>query len=280
MKRAAEIVIVLALCAACASGKDSVDLTKPLTGAAASDAAKAYEKGMTEKREKNYLEATRYFEAVRSGFPYSQFAALSELAIADMDYDRDEYTAAAHAYQDFVKSHPSHPKADYAAFRVGLANYEDKPGDFFMLPPSYERDQAPVRGALEALQRFVVAYPKSEYVTRARDLINDCRQRLANHDRYVVGFYWKKKAWLGAAARLISIADTYGDLDNGKLRSDSLWRAAVAYQLANDAKDQRETLQRLAQEAAPGDPHRAYAEQMLKSLPPPPASPEPPAKPE
>jgi outer membrane protein assembly factor BamD len=271
MTRSAEILCVLALCAACASGKDSVDLTKPLNGAAASDAAKAYQKGMSEKKDKNYLEATRYFEAVRSGFPYSQFAALSELAVADMDFDRDEYSAAAVAYQEFVKSHPSHPKADYAAFRVGLSNYEDKPSDWFLVPPASEKDQAPIKGALEALQRFVIAYPKSEYMTRARDLINDCRQRLAAHDRYVAGFYWKRKAWRGAAGRLLSLADTYGDLDNGKLRSDSLWRAAVAFQNAKDDKAQRETLKRLSQEADPGDPHRAWAEQMLKSLPPEPA---------
>ncbi len=102
---------------------------------------------------------------------------------------------------------------------------------------------------------------------KARDLINNCRERLAAQDRYVVGFYWKRKAWRGAAGRLMTLADTYGDLDGGKLRTDSLWRASVAYQFANDARLQRETLERLVQEAPPGDPHRRDAEELLKSLP-------------
>jgi outer membrane protein assembly factor BamD len=255
-----------ALLCACASG-NAVDITKPVTGAAASDAAKAYDRGISEKKDKNYLEATRYLESVRNNFPYSQYAALAELALADMHFERDDYAAAAVAYQDFVKSHPSHGKADYAAFRVGLAYFEDKPSDWFLLPPSHEKDQGPVRQALEALQRFVTAYPKSDFVPKARDLINECRERLAAHDRYVAGFYWKRKAWRGAAGRLISIADKYGDLDNGKLRTDSLWRAAVAYQFANDAKLQRETLERLVQEAPPGDPHRRDAEAILKAMP-------------
>ena len=261
------LLLSAALLSACAAGKENVDVTKPLTGAAASDAAKAYEKGMAEKKDKNYLEATRYFEAVRNNFPYSQFAALADLAIADMAFERDDFTSAATAYQDFVKSHPSHPRADYASFRVGLANFEDKPSDWFLLPPSYEKDQAPTRQALDALQRFITAYPRSEYVNRAKDLANECRERLSAHDRYVAGFYWKRGAWKGAAGRLLSLADNYGDLDNGRLRSDSLWRAAVAYQLANDPQAQREVLQRLLQETPASDPHHQYAEAELKSLP-------------
>ena len=266
MKRSSLLLTATVLCA-CASGKDSIDLTKPLSAAAASDAAKAYDRGMVEKKDKNYLEATRYFEAVRNNFPYSQFAALSDLAIADMSFERDDFSSAATAYQDFVKSHPSHPRADYASFRVGLANFEDKPSDWFLLPPSYEKDQAPVRQALDALQRFATAFPKSEYLPRARDLINECRVRLSAHDRYVAGFYWKKKAWRGAAGRLLALADGYGDLEDGRLRSDSLWRAAVAYQLANDPQAQREVLQRLMQETPAADPHHQYAEAELKSLP-------------
>src|SRR5882762_11792528 len=185
--------ISLALCAACAGGKDSVDLTKPVTGAEASNADKAYNRALQERKDKNYLEAVRYFEYVRNNFPYSQFAGLSELAIADMSFDRDDWSSAATQYQDFVKGHPSHPKADYAAFRAGVARWEDKPSDLWLLPPSSEKDQGPLRAALDALQRFVLSYPKSEYVPRARQLIADTRERLAKHEQYVADFYWKKK---------------------------------------------------------------------------------------
>jgi outer membrane protein assembly factor BamD len=257
--------LLVAGAVACAS-KEKIDVTKPLSGATASDAAKAYNRGMQEMKDKNYLEATAFLESVKSNFPYSQFAPLAELALADMNFERDDYAAAATAYQDFVKAHPSHPKADYAAFRVGLANYEDRASDIVFLPPSSERDQAPLRGALESLQKFVTAYPKSEYVVRARDLVADCRKRLADHDRYVAGFYWKRKAWRGAAGRLVALADTYGDLEGGQLHSDSLWRAAVAWQLAGDEASQRAILNRLLQETPASDPHHQYAEAELKSL--------------
>ena len=258
--------VSLALCAACAGGKDSVDISKPVTGAEASNAEKAYNRGLQERKDKSYLEAVRYFEYVRNNFPYSQFAGLSELAIADMSFDRDDWSSAAGQYQDFVKSHPSHPKADYAAFRAGLSRWEDRPSDLWLLPPSSEKDQAALRSALDALQRFVLSYPRSEYVPRARELIADTRERLARHEQYVVEFYWKRNAWKGAAGRLVGLADNYGDLRGGKVRSDSLWRAGEAYRNLNDPANERKVLQRLVQEAPEGE-HARQAQARLQQLP-------------
>jgi outer membrane protein assembly factor BamD len=259
-------LLCAALLAACAGGKDSIDITKPVTGAEATNAERAYKKGITEKNDKNYIEATRYLEWVRSNFPYSQYASLSELAVADMAYEREDFAGAATAYQDFVKSHPSHPRADYAAYRVGLAYYKDKPSDFWLLPPSIEKDQTPIRSALDALQRFVISYPKSEFVPKARDVINVCRERLAAHDRYVADFYCKRQAWKGAAGRFLSLADAYGDLDGGRVRGDALWRAGEAYRNLGDPGNERKALQRLVQEA-PRNEHRGEAEARLRTLP-------------
>lgn len=263
------LAFVLALCAACA-GKENVDITKPVTGAEASNAERAYKRGLQEKKDKNYLEAVRYLEYVRNNFPYSQYAALSELAVADMSFEREDWGAAATQYQDFAKSHPSHPKADYAAFRAGLARWEDKPSDYWLLPPAWEKEQVSLRNALDALQRFVVSYPKSEYVPKARELIADVRQRLAKHEQYVADFYWKRKSWKGAAGRLVGLADNYGDLNGGKVRSDSLWRAAEAYRNLNDGAAERKLLQRLVQDAPPGSEQARAAQARLQQIPAPP----------
>jgi outer membrane protein assembly factor BamD len=257
------------LCAfllACATGKGDAELTKPVTGAEASNAGKAYEKGVTERKHQGFAEATKYFEFVKNNFPYSQYAALAELAIGDMSYDRDEWVAAATFYGDFVKSHPSHPQAGYAAYRVGLSHYNDRPSDWFLLPPSYEKDQAPLRAAMDGFSRFLTNYPKSEFVPKAQIELTDCRERLVAHERYVAEFYETKKEWLGAAHRYLSIADSFGDLRDGHLRAEMLWRAAQAYRSFNDAADERATLVRFVQEA-PGDVNRPKAEAMIKAIP-------------
>jgi outer membrane protein assembly factor BamD len=254
----------LALCA-CAGERENLDITKPITGDAATNAEKAYKLGLEEKNSKTYLEATRYFQWVKNNFPYSQYAALSELALADMAFDRDDFTSAATNYADFVKGHPSHPKAAYAAFRVGVAHFNDKPSEWMLLPPAHEKDQGPLRQALDALQKFALSYPNSEYIPEAKRLINECRDRLAAHERYVADFYFKRSAWKGAANRYLVLADQFGDLDGGKQRGEALWRAGLAYQNLGDGLHEKEVLTRLVQEA-PGDPHRRDADQRLSQL--------------
>lgn len=251
--------------AGCSSG-GGADLTKPVTGAEASNAGKAYEAGMKERRLQNFVEATRYFEYVKNNFPYSQYAALSALALADMAFDHDAWDSAANAYADFVKGHPSHPQAGYAAYRVALAHYNDRPSDWFLLPPSYEKDQGPLRAALDAYNRFLANYPKSEFVPKAQIEETDCRERLVAHDRYVAGFYEKHNEWRGAAGRYLAIADSFGDLHEGHLRADALWSAAEDYRKANDPAAERAILVRFVQDA-PSDPRRPQAETKIAAIP-------------
>src|SRR5262249_25133221 len=117
-------LIALLLSAACA--KDKLDLTKPPSAADKSGVGLGYERALKEKKDQNYVEATSVFEYIKNNFPYSQYAALSELSLADMQFERDEHLAAAAAYTDFVKAHPSHPKADYASFQVGMSYYLER----------------------------------------------------------------------------------------------------------------------------------------------------------
>jgi outer membrane protein assembly factor BamD len=269
VKMTAAKISVLALCAgllACAGKKADVDVTKPVTGAEASNAAKAYEKGVQERKEQNPVEAVRYFEFVKNNFPYSQYAALAELAIADMDFDHDDWAGAANAYSEFVKSHPSHPQAAYAAYRIGFSHYNDRPSDWFLYPPSSEKDQGPLRMAMDGYSRFLASYPKSDLVPKAQIELTDCRERLVSHERYVAKWYEGKDEWRGAANRYLYIADAFGDLREGHLRAEMLWRAADVYRGAHDAADERATLIRFVQDA-PSDPHRREADERIKAIP-------------
>ena len=257
--------LAAALLAACATSANNVDITKPVSGDAATNAEKAYRKGLEEKSSSAYLEATRYFEWVRNNFPYSQYAALSELALADMAYERDDYANAAIGYADFVKSHPSHPKADYASFRVGLSHFADRSSELFLLPPAHEKDQGPIRSALDAFQRFLRQFPKSDLVPEARRLADECRDRLAEHERYVADFYWSRGAWKGAAGRYLVLAETYGDLQNGKVKTEALWRAGQSLDLAGQLDEERDVLEKLVAESSSGE-RRRDAQERLAAL--------------
>ena len=122
-----------------------------------SPAEEDYVVGVEDLKADNFPEAQRLFERVRNKYPYSKYAALSELRLADLRYAQGRFVEAAEAYQMFVKLHPNHPEIDYAAWRAALSRWEDAPSDFFAFPPVHERDlaQAEAESAC-ALKRRVV----------------------------------------------------------------------------------------------------------------------------
>jgi len=53
------------------------------------------------------------------------------------------------------------------------------PSDFFLLPPSREKDQVEIRATVQAMNDFIKAYPESKYQEEAKKVLADARQRLA-----------------------------------------------------------------------------------------------------
>lgn len=163
-----------------------------------------YQRGVAEMTKENYADAIKLFEYVRKKFTFSRWATLAELGIADANFGREKYMDAVDEYRAFVKNHPTHDKVTdgYCDFRVGEAYYKEIPSEWFLVPPSYEKDMGPVRDAIRELAAFVVAYPESPYLEKAKRLEEDCVRRLAEHEVYVADFYMKRKRPVAAIGRL------------------------------------------------------------------------------
>lgn len=159
---------------------------------------------------KNYAEAARYFEYVKTKFPYLDAAKIAELRLGDADYERERYVEARDRYLNFVRLHPTHPKVDYAAYRGALTHYKDIPSDFFLLPPSTEKDQVEVRNALASMVEFTRSYPDSTYVKDADKVIVDVKRRLTEHELYVADFYANRERWPAVVLRLETVTKNYG----------------------------------------------------------------------
>ncbi|MBI5542330.1 MAG: outer membrane protein assembly factor BamD [Deltaproteobacteria bacterium] len=223
------------------------------------DAKENYDLGQEALKSGRHLEAIKYFEHVRFKFPYSAQAALADLGIADTNFDREKYVEAIEGYRTFLKMHPSHGQADYAAFRIALAHYKDIPSDFILFPPSTQKDQSAVREARISMDDFIRQYPGSSYAAEAKGLAADIRRRLAAHVLYVADFYLHRKRWQAAAGRLNKLLN---DFPGSGFDGEALLKLARSY-LALDQKDQaRSALQRLITEF-PQDPARGEAERLL-----------------
>src|SRR4051812_3807487 len=115
----ARLFLVFALvCAATAgcgakSGSASVDYSV--------SAQKNYEKGLKELEHKDWVAASKYFGFIKSRFPYSKYAVLAELRLADAEFGAEQYLECIDSYRLFIKFHPTHEMVanGYSSFRIG-----------------------------------------------------------------------------------------------------------------------------------------------------------------
>ena len=157
----------------------------------------AYENG-------NYSEAIEKFQKLKDYYPFSKYAILAELKIADAHYKRDEYEEAIFAYENFEQLHPRNEAIPYVIYQIGRCYYDqiDTP----------DRDQTSAQKALDAFQRLIKQFPRDQYSTRAAEHIKTAQRSLAGH-AYVVGvFYYRTKHYKAALHRFMSIISDYPDV--------------------------------------------------------------------
>jgi outer membrane protein assembly factor BamD len=210
----------------------------------------------------SYPEAAKFFEYVKTKFPFSKYAALSELRLADAKFDEGKHAEAADAYAQFVQLHPAHEDLDYAEFRVGEAYLKDAPSEFVLFPPAYEKDLRQVRKAADALRKFIEKYPESKRVPEAKKLLETAQTRLSSYEWYVAEFYFKREKWAGAAGRYETLVEKY---PGSKHEVEALLKLAHAAVELKEPYRARTALQKLIVQH-PDDRRRPEAEKMLASL--------------
>jgi outer membrane protein assembly factor BamD len=255
-RRAASGLTLLALMAfavistGCASGEDA---TKPVTYSLT--AKQNYEKGLAELKDENYPEAQKYFQFVKQKFPFSKYAVMAELAIADTQFAKGAYTDAVDSYKSFARLHPTHEKVQdgYVAFKIGDCYFHDMPDDLWILPPSYEKDQSAVADALRELDDFRKKYPDSKYVKDTAQLRKQVMQRLVDHEVYVARFYLSHHYPKAAAMRLeaavrrypgsgrepellLALGETYLHMNDPLRAKDTFGRVIAEYGEASQAR--------------------------------------------
>jgi len=204
------VTILTAVLAACAGsareggGKTSFEYSV--------SAKQNYDKGMKALGDEEWIDAAKYFAFVKARFPYSKFAVLADLRMADAAFGAGAYLEAIDAYKQFIKFHPTHEMVDngYAAFRIGEAYYKMLPDDWFLVPPAYEKDQTATMDAMRELTSFLKKYPQSPYVAKAEKMRVVCARHLARHELYVAQFYWERNRPMGTVLRLRTLLGRYG----------------------------------------------------------------------
>lgn len=210
---------------------------------------------------KRYLAAQQYYAYIRTKFPYSRFAVLSDLRIADCQFEREHWVEAIDSYQNFARLHPTSEQVPYALFRTGMGHYEQIPGSWFLLPPSYEKDQTAVKDAALALSAYLKRYPDDEHVPAAKKAYLQARDRLLAHERYVAEFYKKLGHYRGYVTRLETMKARFSDV---ALEADLLYELARAYAQLGEVDETKAVLVEMA-EQFPEAPELQRADQLVEA---------------
>lgn len=173
------------------------------------NAQRSYEEAMRDFEDENCQEAEGQFRKIRREFPYSRFAALSELRVADCYGIQNKFVEAVQAFKQFIRFRPSHAEVPYARFKIAEAYYNEIPSGWFLSPPSHELDQSATRDAVNELRKFLEEYPEDTHVADARRMQTEAITMLARHELYVAEYYLDMDKPRAAVGRLQTAVTAY-----------------------------------------------------------------------
>ena len=203
MRRISTIyLIVLLVATGCTTMKDQFN--KILGIEEAGTAQELAWEGMDAYENGRYDKAIEKFQKLKDYYPFSKYAILAELKIADAHYQRVEYEEAIYAYENFEQLHPRNEAIPYVIYQIGRCYYDQI--------DTTDRDQTSAQKALEAFQRLIKQFPRDQYSTRAAAHIKKAQKSLAGHAYGVGVFYYNTKHYKAALHRFMSIISDYPDV--------------------------------------------------------------------
>ncbi len=202
----------------------------------------------------DYPKAIESFQEVIDNYPYSDFSLLSEIAIADIHFEREEYEEASSYYHDFVELHPNHPKVAYALYRNGLCSYNQM--------RAADRDQAPTREAVLQFRALLERFPGSEMAGDARIRLAECEDRLALQITDIADFYFDQDDFHSAARRYDQALASFPSHTD---RARTMTRLGICLARLHDTDHAKDVLQR-ALKLEPDEDLRETAQAELDEL--------------
>ena len=164
----------------------------------------AYARGEALVKKKKYETGRQYLRFVAENYANDPIGRQAALRLADSFFDEKTQLGNLEAgvrYKDFRNRYPSHPKSDYALFR--LAQCSDRQAE------RPDREQTNTRLAATSYRELAINFPDSPYATEARARLGVMRGLLAEHEYGVGHFYLRRKAWRAAKGRMDTILAAY-----------------------------------------------------------------------
>ena len=152
----------------------------------------------------DYKKAIDSFEQLKDWYPFSKYAILAELKIADAHFQLGQYSDAVFAYEEFEKLHPRNEAIPYVIYQIGMSHY--------LQVDTVDRDQTSAQKAMAAFERLILQYPQDSYAHLAQGYVDKCIKSMSGHEFYVGIYYYRIKKYQAALGRFKKLINDYSDM--------------------------------------------------------------------
>ena len=159
-----------------------------------------YDRGKVALDNRKWLTAREFFKQVTETYTQSPVRPDAKLAIGDTyigEGSSESLVLAIAEFQEFLSFYPTHPRADYAQYKLGLAHFRQ------MRAP--QRDQSETRDTVREFETFLTRYPNSSYAPEVRNRLREAKDRLSEAEFEVGRFYFRIHWYPGAIDRLTAL---------------------------------------------------------------------------
>ena len=121
-----------------------------------------FERGTESLNEKKWLTAREFFKMVTETYTQSPYRPDSKLGVGDTylgEGTPEALVLALNEFQEFLAFYPTHPRADYAQYKVGMTHHRQM--------RSAGRDQTETRATITSFEAFLTRYPNSQLRSEA-----------------------------------------------------------------------------------------------------------------
>ena len=189
----------------------------------AAEGIEAFENG-------DYATATETFGKLKDWYPFSKYAILAELKVADAHFHRKQYMDAILEYQSFESLHPLNEAIPYVIFQIGMCH--------FLQMDTVDRDQTAATKAYDTFQQLLDQFPDSKYAGPAAQKAEAAMKNIVGHEFYVGQYYFKTGHYKSAQGRFKRILTQYPDVGFHQKALNGITMCEEA--MANQKPEERE----------------------------------------
>jgi outer membrane protein assembly factor BamD len=161
-----------------------------------------YKQGLTLFNKRNYSDALKKFEELKSSFPDSPpYTLWAELKIGDCHFQKKDYPEAIASYEEFRKIHPTHEEIPYVYYQIGMSHFNQ------IRTP--DRDQNSTKKALSSFEYLVANYPPNLFTEKAKNKIEVCKKHLADNEFEIAKFYYQQGKFQIAIIRFLALLEKF-----------------------------------------------------------------------